>query len=83
MKKQSKVKKFFNKLFSSKSGRIFFVVACLIVSAVLGLCAWAIQGKDIGAILVSDSFIFWYVIIGVALVSALALIGMVNERFKK
>lgn len=83
MKKQSKIKGFFNKLFSSKSGRMFFIVACLIVSALLVLCAWAIQGKDIGAILVSDLFIFWYIVIGVALFSAIALKGIGNERLKK
>ena len=83
MKKTSKLSKFFNKLFSSKSGRMFFVVACLIVAAVLVLVAWMIQGKDIGAILVSDLSIFWYIVIGVCLFSAIALKGIFNEKFKK
>lgn len=83
MKKTSKLSKLFNKLFSSKSGRMFFVVACLIVAAVLVLVAWMIQGKDIGAILVSDLFIFWYIVIGVCLFSAIALKGISNEKFKK
>ena len=83
MKKTSKLSKLFNKLFSSKSGRMFFVVACLIVAAVLVLVAWMIQGKDIGAILVSDLSIFWYIVIGVCLFSAIALKGISNEKFKK
>lgn len=83
MKKTSKLSKFFNKLFSSKSGRMFFVVACLVLAAVLVLTAWAIQGKNIGEILTSDLSIFWYIAIGLCLFSAIALKGISNEKFKK
>ena len=83
MKKESKFKKFFNKFFSSKAGRILFIIIVLILCLCMVLGAWAIQGKDIGKILTSNPFIFWYVVIGVGLFSVLMLKLLGNERFKK
>lgn len=83
MKKETKIQKFFNKVFSTKVGKLLFTVAVLLLCLAMVLTAWAIQGKNIGEILTSNLFIFWYVVIGVILIAIIFMKSMGNERFKK